>query len=146
MGGKDRRAGGRCCTPIIKSSHEKIKKLKAKTAPREQLKISTDCLQGSWHKSINLFARLPSDAHDDWTAGSSRDGSRYNGASGRGGKGATCNLANGCNELHLRSATAASFSSWLLPLKKTTRQQRRRRRGGKLHCCKLHRELKLQFA
>lgn len=34
------------------------------------------------------------------------------------GKGAACNLANGCNELHLRSATAASFSSWLLPLKK----------------------------
>lgn len=114
--------GRRCCTPIIKSSHEKIKKLKAKTAPREQLKISTDCLQGSWHKSINLFARLPSDAHDDWTAGSSRmgegKGSRYSGASG---KGATCNLANGCNELHLRrSATAASFSSWLLPLKNDT--------------------------
>lgn len=88
MGGKDRRAGGRCCTPIIKSSHEKIKKLKAKTAPREQLKISTDCLQGSWHKSINLFARLPSDAHDDWTAGSGRrvergKGSRYSGTRGQ---------------------------------------------------------------
>lgn len=44
-------------------------------------------------------------------------GSRYSGASG---KGAACNLANGCNELHLRSATAASFSSWLLPLKNDT--------------------------